>query len=231
MQTNELTKDKLRRLAELRPESGKALSFYLNLDPSEVATAEARISKMRSLVTEADRRLKDADGLSHDERTALSDDIGRVRSFLLNGSFSLKGAHAVALFVCGPADLFEAIKLPRAIESDVLIDDSPYIEPLADLASVGQWCVLLVNRRRSRILRGSVEGFEQIADFTDDVHGQHDQGGWSQARYQRSVDNEAAAHVKRTADALFRRFRYRPFDRLLIGCPEEQWPDVEAKLH
>src|SRR5256885_9916650 len=49
---------------------------------------------------------------------------------------------------------------------------------------------------------------------SDEVHGQHDQGGWSQARYQRSVEKEVHDHLKRTAEVAFRRFQRLPFDRL-----------------
>ena len=45
--------------------------------------------------------------------------------------------------------------------------------------------MFLVNRKLARILRGSRERLEEVAYITDDVHGWHDQGGWSQARYQR----------------------------------------------
>ena len=37
MQTSELTPERLRALAEVRPEQGLVLSLYLNLDPSEFA--------------------------------------------------------------------------------------------------------------------------------------------------------------------------------------------------
>src|SRR3954462_3007328 len=41
MQTNQLSPDTLRRLAELRPEEGKVVSIYLNLDPTEFANGAA----------------------------------------------------------------------------------------------------------------------------------------------------------------------------------------------
>ncbi len=138
---------------------------------------------------------------------------------------------ALAIFCSGPADIFEVIKLPRPVDTGVAIDDSPFIEPLADLAFTGSWGVFLVSRKMARILRGSRDGLEEIARISDDVHGWHDQGGWSQARYQRSIQKEADDHVKHAADVLFRRFKRSPFDKLLIGCPEEQCGEVEKRLH
>ena len=231
MQTNELNRSKLRELADIRPEGAKVLSLYLNLDPTEFASAQARTTEMSSLLDEADRRLRNGDSLTHDEKAHLREDVDRVRAYFASADFSAKGAHGLAIFCSGPADVFEVIKLPRPVDTGVAINDAPFIEPLADLAFTGSWGIFLISRKMARILRGSRDGLEEIARISDDVHGWHDQGGWSQARYQRGIQKEADDHVKHAADVLFRRFRRTPFDRLLIGCPEEQYGEVERRLH
>jgi peptide chain release factor subunit 1 len=231
MQINQLNRGKLRELADLRPDGAKVLSLYLNLDPTEFASPQARSTEMRSLLDEADRRLRNGNHLSHDEKTHLRQDVERVRRYFNSTDFSAKGAHALAIFCSGPADVFEVIKLPRPVETGVAINDTPFVEPLTDLAFSGSWGVFLVNRKMARILRGSREGLEEVARMSDDVHGWHDQGGWSQARYQRGIEKETTDHLKHASDVLFRRFRRNPFDRLLIGCPGEMCNEVEKRLH
>jgi peptide chain release factor subunit 1 len=231
MQTNQLDLSKLRKLADLRSDGAKVLSLYLNLDPTEFANEKARSTEMSSLLDEADRRLRNGGSLSHDQRVHLREDVERVRQYFRSPDFSAKGAHALAIFCSGPAHIFEVIKLPRPVDTGVAINDSPFIEPLADLAFTGSWGVFLISRKVARILRGSRDGLEEIAHISDDVHGWHDQGGWSQARYQRGIQKEIDDHVKHAADVLFRRFRRTPFDKLLIGCPEEQCGEVEKRLH
>ena len=54
MQTNEIAPERLRRLAPLKPAEGRVLSVYLNLDPSEFATPQARATQITSLLDEAD---------------------------------------------------------------------------------------------------------------------------------------------------------------------------------
>jgi peptide chain release factor subunit 1 len=228
MQISQLDREKLRRLAGLRADGAKILSLYLNLDPSEFATPQARSTEIRSLLDEADRRLREFQN-SHAQKVALRGDLERVEEFFKTGDF--KGAHGLALFCSGPANLFEAIKLPRPVDSGVSIGDVPFVEPLAEIALDGSWCVVLVSRRMGRILRGSREGLREVARVTDDVHGWHDQGGWSQARYQRGIEKETHDHLKRTADELFRRFQRNPFDRLLLGAPDELIGSVEKALH
>src|SRR2546421_481846 len=114
----------------------------------------------------------------------------RAAAYFKGGEFSAEGAHALALYVCGPADLFEAIKLPRPVDSRAVIDNSPLVEPLVELGTRGGWCVLLVNRQTARMLRGSRERLGEPAPIEGDVHRQHDHGGSSQSRYQRSGEQD-----------------------------------------
>ena len=222
MQTNELDTDTLRRLAEVRAENGKVVSLYLNLDPSQFATGQARSTAITSVLDEADREARE-------HSPGVREDVKRLRDFFKG--FDFDGAHGVAVFASGAADLFEAIKLPRPVDSCVQIDDVPFIEPLADALAAGNWCVALVNRQLARIFRGSRDTLDEIAVVADEVHRRHDQGGWSQARYQRSVDKEAADHLKNTVDELMRRHRYRPFDGLFIAAPEAVYAELEERLH
>src|SRR4051812_48809779 len=116
MQTNDLTPEKLREPADLRPDNARVLSLFLHLDPPEYATPPARGAEVRSLLDQADRlvkELKENDGLSHDEQKGLRDDIERAREFFNNGDFDAKGAHGMAVYIATPADLFDIVKLPR----------------------------------------------------------------------------------------------------------------------
>src|ERR687898_2135671 len=230
MQVSAPDRDQLRHLAELRLDRPVVLSLYLNLDPSEFATPPARKTAVRSLVDEAERRLREQNGLSHEDRMALQASLERAGGFLEN-ELPTDGAHGVAVFSSEPAALFEALKLPRGVPNQVAIGHSPLVGPLARLERRERWCVALVNRRDARIFRGSPESLREIEQIHDDVFGQHDQGGWSQARYQRGIEKEKDDHLKHTCDALMRHFKRQPFQRLIMGGPREVVTDFEPKLH
>lgn len=225
--TYELDGCTARRLAESG--GGPVLSVYVDLEPSEFATPPARSSQVRSLVDEAGRQVRAAD-LPHEQESALRRDLEDVAAFL-SGSLPTNGAGALAVFRSSAAGIFDVVKLPRPTRPRVVIDESPYVEPLVEAAPAGDWSVLLVNRRIGRILRGTAESLEQVALVESAVHGQHDQGGWSQRNYQASIESDVQHHVRRTADALLRRFRLRRFDHLLVGAPPELVTDVEECLH
>jgi peptide chain release factor subunit 1 len=230
MQVMAPDRDELRRLAEIRLDRPVVLSLYLDLDPTEFATPPARATAVRSLLDEAERRVRDLKDLPHDDRMDLRASLARASS-LLEGDLPSEGAQALAIFAAESAGLFEALKLPRPLPSRVAIRRSPLVAPLARLARRERWCVALVNRRHARIFRGSHDGLGEIEQIHDLVFGQHDQGGWSQARYQRGIEKEKDDHLKHTVEVLMRHFKRRPFERLIVGGPREVVADFESKLH
>src|SRR4051794_9059445 len=220
----------LRRLAQIRLDAPVVLSVYLDLDPAEFATPPARATAVRSLIDEAERGIRELDGLAHDEQVALRRTLERA-SGLLQGDLPSEGAQGLAIFAAEPIELFDTIKLPRPLPNRVAIRRSPLLGPLARLERRERWCVALVNRRAARILRGSHDGLREVDQVHDLVFGQHDQGGWSQARYQRGIEKEKEDHLKHTAEVLMRDFKRRPFERLIVGGPREVVAAFDSKLH
>jgi peptide subunit release factor 1 (eRF1) len=231
MAADTITRGRLRRLAEFRPERGLVLSVFFNLDPSEFATPAARSTEVNSVVTAAAHKVDEAGDIGHDERVALRADVERVRDVLQGSDVASNGTHGLAVFACGPAGLLEVVRLAHPIESRAIVDDRPCVEPLVRSGSNERWTILLVNRRTARIFTGTADGLEETDRITDDVHQQHDQGGWSQANYERSVEQEKLNHLLRATDTLFAQFKRRPFDHLLVGAPQELVGEVEQRLH
>jgi peptide subunit release factor 1 (eRF1) len=224
-----IAKERLRQLARVRPAGHKVLSLYLNLDPSEFPTPRDRAVELESLLDTADRGLR-ADSLDHAQKEQLKRDLERVRAYFKE-EFEAKGTRGVVVFAATGADLFEVVTLPTPISSEVVIDDSPFIEPLTSAPGEDGYCVLLINRQLARILIGGASGMREVANIVDDVHRWHDQGGWSQARYQRGIVKETRDHIKHAADELFKRFQRGEVQRLIIGTPEEMKGEIESSLH
>jgi peptide chain release factor subunit 1 len=219
-----------RRLVEHRP-GHRVISLYLDLDPERFATAPARASQIRSLIDDAARRIDRADELGHEERVSLRADLKRIDTYLNSREPPFQGARALAVFCSGRDDLFEVVQLPRTTEPRVVIEGTPYIEPLVAATTQRRWGVILVNRRIARLLTGSTTALSEHDQIKDEAHGQHDQGGFSQANYERSVEKDADDHLRRAAELVHRCWRREPFDRLGIGGPAEIAARLEGMLH
>jgi peptide chain release factor subunit 1 len=105
------------------------------------------------------------------------------------------------------------------------------VEPLVAASGEAGWCVCLINRSTARILAGNAAHLWDRGQLDDDVKGQHKQGGWSQARYERSVDVEAERHLQHVAEELRLRWEREPFHTLVLGGPEETVAEFRGMLH
>jgi peptide subunit release factor 1 (eRF1) len=231
MQANDITRDRLRRLAQADVGGAKVLSLFLNLDPREFATPPARSTEVRSLLDRAGRLVqKEAERLSHEQKESLRADLERVQSELGNGA-GTKGAHGLAIFSCSAAGLFEILRLSEPVDHEPVISDAPYLAPLSGIGDGGLWCVVLVNRRTARLFCGSSDALDEVALVDDQTRNKHDQGGWSQANYQRSVDKDVQDHLKHVAEVVFLEMKRKLPDGVLVGGPQETLNDFEGTLH
>jgi peptide chain release factor subunit 1 len=226
---SDITEQALRELAQLKDERQSVLSFYLDLDPSEFATEPARASAINSLLDRAHKEIE-GEERPHEELQALRAAFERAEQVLRDERWWAQGARGLALFVSEPLGLERALRLAHPVASEAVIADAPFIAPLAEAGIQGRVCVALVDERFARILRGSEDTLREAISFGDEVHGRHDQGGWSQARYQRSRHEEADAHLRHVARVLRDLLRVAPYDRLLIACTEPLWPRMLAAL-
>jgi protein required for attachment to host cells len=226
-----ITQARLRALAAVHPEEGRVLSVFLNLDPTEFGTPSARSSAITSVMTAAAHKVDEKSDLTHVERAALRDDVERVRDVLLDSDVASNGTRAVAVYACGPAELLEVVRLRRPVTNKVVLDRTPFVEPLVLQGTDEQWLVILTNRRAARLFVGPGDALSETDRFVDDVHQQHTQGGWSQLNYQRSVEKEVQDHLTNAADLAFSVFKKRGLDRVIIGAPDELLGEFKGKLH
>jgi hypothetical protein len=213
---------RLRRLADFRPDHGRVLSAFFDLDPTQFGTGEARASQITSVCDQADRLVEQRRSeLSHDELVALREDVQRIRDSFNPQRMGEGGARGLAVFACGPADLFEVVRLAYPIASRVTIGDSPEVSPLLAAGERERWCVTLVSSREGRVFLGNEDGMEELDDLRDEIHG----------RGEDSASADRHHHLTRVADALLGLLRARPFDRLVIGGPDPVDDEFEAVLH
>src|SRR3954447_13396983 len=226
-----ITQTRLRELAAVHPEQGRVLSVFFNLDPAQFGTPAARSSAITSVMTDAAHKVEEAGELEHDERMALRDDVERVREVLIGSDVAANATRAVAVYACGPEDLLEVVRLRRPVENKVVLGRTPFVEPLVMQGTDERWLVLVANRRAGRPVRRPGGALEETDRIVDDVHSQHDQGGWSQLNYQRSVEKEVSDHLQHTADLAFDLYKQRGADRVLVCVPAELHTEFKGKLH
>jgi hypothetical protein len=231
MDTTQLTDDTLRSLSEVEADEPVVVSLFLNLDPAEFATAPARSSQITSLLSELDAQLREPE-LSADAREALAVDRERIEGVLRDGDGAFADATALAIYSSHALDVFEVIKLGYVVDGAVHVDQRPILEPIMGFEDEGEWCVLLVTRDTARIFRGGPTGLREVREVHSEVKNQHSAGGWSQARFERSVQQEVEWHLESATELLFRIFKRRPFEHLIVGANNESLrPALTGETH
>jgi peptide chain release factor subunit 1 len=220
--TGTVTSSRLRELAEFRAESGCAISLYLGFDPSTVPTIPDAFTKINSLTDEAQKSaFANRSELTHEQKVGLQGDFERIRRFLTE-EFDRDGVRGVAIFAAGLDNFWSANGFSDVVGDEARVGPFFYLTPLVPLLGRGEGAIVaVVGRERGSVfvLRGG--RLEEVADHTEEQpYRRTDQGGWSQARYQRHVDELAGRHLRTVADELDRQVRAGA-KQLIVFASEE----------
>jgi peptide chain release factor subunit 1 len=226
-----ITWEQLRELVAFRARHGCAVSLYMGLDPSIVPTPGDLASHTRSVLARAERQLDERRAtLSHDERKGLTRDLERIERWF-GSEFSREGIRGVAVFSAELDDLFLPIPLPWPVEDEARIAQQLYLAPLVRLVGRGDGAVVAyVGRERGDVYHLRAGQLFPLADETADVPGRHDQGGWSQANYERHIETIVDRHLRDVADALDRCVRRLRGVRVVLAGSEETRAGFEDLL-
>ena len=226
-----VTWDELRDLAGFEAEKGCAISLYLDLDPSTAPTPGDATTRLNSLLDEGAR----ADGanrrdLSHDQRQGLRSDFERIRAYF-DADFVRNGARGLVVFCSGLDNVWRPLALTETVQDEIKIGNRLYLAPLVPLVGRGEGAlVVVVSRELGRFYRLQAGRLADLADHFDEQPRRHDQGGWSQARFQRHVDELAQEHLRRVAEELDRLVRRLRGPQVVVAASEDTWAEFAPLL-
>ena len=222
MTTTTVSLDGLRELAGFRAQNGCAISLYLDLDPTVSPTARDVSARVNALLDAAAKSHGATRGdLSHEVRTGLKADFERLQQFF-GGEFDRDGAHGLAVFAAGPDNVWSVLALPWKVADVARVADDFLLGPLVPLLGRGIGAlVAVVGREQGRVLALRGGRLREVADRTEETPSRHDQGGWSQSRFQRHIDNLALEHFKEVAEELERLYRRLDRPRIVVVAGDE----------
>jgi peptide chain release factor subunit 1 len=218
----------LRQLAGFRAENGCATSLYLNLDPHEVPTAGDAQTRMNALLNAAEKT--DRKDLTHEQRGALKADFERIARWF-DDEFERDGAQGVAVFAAGLDNFWSTLALPEPVPDRFKVGHELFLAPLVPVvARADGTIVAAVGREQGHLYRLEAGRLQELGDYSDDTPGRHDQGGWSQARYQRHIEKLVQDHVKGVAEVLDRDRRRLHVPKIVLVCSEEMRSELLGAL-
>lgn len=208
--------DQLRLLRTTTPMTGRVLTAYLDTSPPR-AEKSAYLLAFRD-GCKAIRAALDVGELDRFERA-----VEQAERFLTSQLEA--GRPGLALFASGTDDYFFAVPLPHRPANEVTWGERPLLGPLEEiLDECERIAVVLFDKERARLFSVYLGEIEERRTLRDDVPGKQATGGWfalAQARYARHHEDHVVRHAKHVIRELMGMLGARPFDRLLIGGPDE----------
>lgn len=201
------------RLLDFEPTTLPVISLYLNTQPDEHGRDRFEGFLQREF---ASRARTFASGSP--EAESFARDVERITRYVEK---ELKAsANGLAIFAChGAGEFFEAVQLAAAVEEHRLyVYNQPHLYHLARLDDqYPRYAALVTDARSARIF---VFGLgEKVSDAALKGKKMHrvKVGGWSQARYQRRVENAQKEHAKEAIDALERIVRDEKIQHVVVA--------------
>jgi peptide chain release factor subunit 1 len=220
----------MRRLAEIESPDAPILSVYLDLRPEAHGEAPGR-RPQRTQVRDRLREIADTYRPHAVGRDSLDADAQRITSLLSEADFD--GIDGLALFACQAAGLWEEVWAPIPFALQVSAGPTADLFQLAELLDESEAAVVaLVDTNTCRMFVTRRGGLEERPgpDEPTAEHQRHDQGGWSQARYQRHIDMQDKRFAKEAAQAIERLVDEANAKHLVLAGDERSLTVLQPEL-
>jgi peptide chain release factor subunit 1 len=236
-----ITREQVQELAQFEDQEAYALSFYFQpATPRNKAHKEDAILA-KDLARETLHQLEsrnngNRNGHNHSKEKYESARADLDRIVRLAHDLRGNGTRARAVFACAAQGFWREYDLPAQLNgTQLFVDRHFHLKPLAQLLgafpSLG---VVLVDRHRARMFDLHLGELTEREGFFHPLtrRGRGDGfAGYDGGHAERRVADEARQHFKFVAEFLKEALEKGAFDKWILGCQENLWPQFEPQLH
>ncbi|MBV8052198.1 MAG: host attachment protein [Acidobacteriaceae bacterium] len=227
-----ITREDIRELAQFNADNDHAcaLSFYFEPGTPQNKSHREEAILVKDLIRNALRETE-KEGKNGCARA----DLERIRTLAENWHGNQSRAKAV--FACAGKNFWREFDLPPQLSgSQLFVNRRFHLKPLAELlgAQPRIWAAI-VDRQRARFFDLRLDELterEGLFRKPPVRQGRSDGfAGYDGGHAQRRLDDEALHHFKDVAQHLKKALESGSFEKLIIGCQETNWHELEAQLH
>ena len=227
-----ITREEIRELAQFRTngDEGWALSFYFEPHTPQNKSHREETILAKDLVRKA---LREAEKNSKNGSTRA--DLNRILELAEN----LHGnqARARAVFACSSPNFWREFDLPPQLPgTQLFVNRQFHLKPLSVLLGAQpRLCVVLVDRHKARFFDLRVDELKEQEGMFRTLPARPGRSdgfaGYDGGHAQRRIDDEALHHFKGVAEHLSTAWEKGFYEKLVIGCHDNSWHELEAQLH
>src|SRR5690349_15053689 len=225
-----ITRENIRELANFQSGDGCAISFFYQPAPPRDKSHREEAILLKDLVRDA---LREAE--KHGRNGCAKTDLERILDVAegLHGN----GGRAKAIFASSKNDFWREFDLPpRLAGTRVFVNKHFHLRPLTAIADVlPRLLIVLVDKTKARFFELWMDEVHERENdrLTNEItrRGRSDGfAGYEAGHAERHVDNEAMHFYKEVSDRM-KNLHESGYERFLIGCRDETWPEIEPHLH
>ncbi len=223
-----ITRDDIRELANFRSPEGCAVTFYYQPSTPLNKSHREESIRVKDLIRNA---LREAE--KHGKNGSTRSDLEKINIMVdpLHGS----GGKAKAIFACGQQGFWREFDIPaQLLTPKIAVSQRFHLKPLAAVLDGEQRaCVLLADRTKARVFELVNDEVVEKEDFINELtrRGKSDgYAGYDAGHAERKQTNEAMQHFRLVAERIEQYFEHGGCDRLLIGCRDDVWSEIEPQL-
>jgi peptide chain release factor subunit 1 len=218
-------KNTLDKLAAFEPVNLPVISLYLNTQSDQHGR-----DNFESFVRGEFKARAQTYRLRSPERVSFDKDTERINEYLKDIRPS---ANSVAIFACsGADDFFETLELDAPIEENRLyVYHQPHLYPLARIGDrYRRYAALIADTNAARIYVFGIGAKQEEEEVKNANVNKTQLGGWSQARYQRHIENYYLHHAKEVVDALDKVVKDENIEHVILAGDEVIIPILKEQF-
>jgi peptide subunit release factor 1 (eRF1) len=214
----------------------RVVTCYQKLEPRDRSRGKYLI-KLKNRVREVVQALPRL-GIDRAAQDEVERDLDRIQAHLRSQD-NLPSTQGIALFACGPLDLFEAIPLPFVYRSRLAVDTAPLVRELASVEDeFGRLLTVVLDRTAARFFEVTAYAATELPGLrADSTRGKRFRGdndgpsGWGEHTYHNRIRTEKQRHFEAIARELFTIDRRQPAHGLVLAGTGNDAAAVEPFLH
>jgi hypothetical protein len=217
-----ITRDNIVELAQFESPEGGGVSFYFQPGIPQNKSHREEAILVRDVIRHAMQQAE--------KNKCARQDLERIMTMAehLQGN----GRHAKAVFASGAKGFWREYDVPPQLAAtQVSLGRRFRLRPLTAIASLlPRVAIGLVGRSQFRLLELWMGEIREKDSFASEVPRRSRSDGFSgydAGHSERHIEHEAMHHFKRVAE----RLQQPDYDRLIIGCRDDSWPELEPHLH
>ncbi len=213
----------VKQLEALKLDHNGVLTAYLEITPEALASGRTRV-ELKNLI-----KAKSATIENKKERRLFESAGAEMLDYLQSGVLPGRG---MTLIYVPEEKVWRAYRLPVPFETKIAWEERPYLRPMLLLMDEFEpYGVILADREKARFF---LSYLGEVAEYDIKVQGEalpkRAGSGWSEANYQRKVEELAKKHFKQVVEVARRLAELDQWERIVLGGTDENIRRMEALL-